>query len=94
MESILEEKDKMSFLNAKSPIDLKEEVKDPETLTLEDYLDNKRKKIQDPKALNESRFPNQYFSHGQGGDYRMKEGKDYVWNQSPDNFTTLSDWNS
>jgi hypothetical protein len=41
-----------------------------------------------------SKDPNRYFSNGQGGTYRMQEGRDLPWNASPDNFINTNDWNS
>ena len=52
-------------------------LKDEEENTLEQDLDSERPKIIiDKKSMLESSQPNQYFAHGQGGDYRMQEGRD------------------
>ncbi len=95
IENIFQEKDKSLKQDSFEPVDLKEPIKDPSTFTLEYFLDKKRNKNPiNYKLLNEIRTPNSYFAHGQGGDYRMQEGRDQVWNQTPDNFITPSDWNS
>lgn len=92
----------MSWYKLSHDIMLKESISpsidsldDEEETTLEQDLDSSRPKIIiDKKALLESSQPNQYFAHGQGGDYRMQEGRDLVWNQTPDNFINTSEWNS
>ena len=96
LENIIDEKTSTKSTGQQiQPIDLKEEVKDPSTFTLEYYLSKKRQKNPiNLKEVHERNFPNNYFSHGQGGEYRMQEGRDYVWNQTPDNFINTSDWNS
>lgn len=95
VDNIFQEKDKSLKQDSFEAVDLEEPAKDPSTFTLEYFLDKKRNKNPiNHKLLNEIRTPNNYFAHGQGGDYRMQEGRDQVWNQTPDNFTTTSDWNS
>ena len=91
---IFEEKEKQLHTNSKDQHE-SENTEDPEGPVLENQINSARKNIiENPKLKNESRQPNNYFSHGQGGDYRMQEGRDQPWNQSPDNFTTPTPWNT
>jgi hypothetical protein len=67
--------------------------------TLEENISEEREQHPDLPAellrqYQYSRDPNRYFSNGQGGTYRMQEGRDQVWNSSPDNFINTTDWNS
>ena len=91
---MLDNKEKTQFVNSKED-DSEEPIIDPSGEQLENLIDLKRTDtIVNPKIKNESRQPNQYFSHGQGGEYRMQEGRDYVWNSNPDNFINPSTWNT
>jgi hypothetical protein len=76
-------------------------VSDPtdEESTLEENISKEREKKPSIPAdiirqFQFSRDPNRYFSNGQGGAYRMQEGRDQVWNAAPDNFINTTDWNS
>ena len=76
-----------------------DDAMDDTEANLEQGLDSERKDKQriSPEVLKNyenAKSPNNYFAHGQGGDYRMQEGRDLVWNQTPDNFINMSEWNT
>lgn len=91
---ILDKNEKLQHINSKS--EYNEELKDDsESGVLENQINKVRKNvIENPNLKNEAGQPNNYFAHGQGGDYRLQEGRDQPWNQSPDNFTTPTPWNN
>jgi hypothetical protein len=98
VEQIFDKKEEQEYLNAKKPsivLNDQEHQNNPDSFNLDYFINSKRKNtLKNVKQINEYNQPNQYFSHGQGGDYRMQEGKDLVWNQTPNNFTGMSDWNN
>lgn len=96
--TMLDEKETMQHVNAVNPMsleDIEEPVTDPDALSLEEFLDPLRDNSKDPvskKQILEYMKGNQYFSHGQGGNVRMQEGRDL--SMYSDNFTNMNDMNS
>jgi hypothetical protein len=94
LNAFLDEQERNDHINSKHQHEV-QPTNDEGGEVLENQINKVRKNIvEDPKIKNEAKQPNNYFSHGQGGDFRMQEGRDQPWNQTPDNFTTQSPWNS
>jgi hypothetical protein len=90
IDKIFDEKEKQKFTNSKS-IPLFEEAKDPNSLTLENYLDGERDNTtNNKKQINESIQPIRVKSTGQGADALLNTNKDLP--MYSDNFTHYTGW--